>query len=235
MTRKPKPPKDNKKPHNRQIKPFAIKDCDLIAIATGRRAQNLKEMKDQLHSIHPGCIYYHFWGGLLRPKFVDPEYNNDFAAWASHGLHDPKLAERLGVIDPTDFSDIEGLRQELIEVIEQRLDENEFILRARPDQQFHFVRSQIVVFDTHHEIKMPEELAKLMPLISVGSVFYHFIDARRRPPEGMDDFRAWLSASGEKYKKLCDRLAELDPYFVTLTELRHQLSLVFSAYFKGAR
>lgn len=235
MTRKPELPKNNKKLDNRKIKPFAIKDCDLIAIATGRRAQSLKEMRDQLHSIHPGCIYYHFWGGLLRPKFVDPEYNNDFSAWASHALHDPKLAERLGVIDPTDFSNIEGLRQELIEVIEQRLDENEFIRRARPDQQFHFVRSQIVVFDTHHEIKMPEELAEIIPLISVGSVFYHFIDARRRAPEGMDDFRAWLSAWGKKYKKLCDRLAELDPYFVTLTELRHQLSLVFSAYFKGAR
>jgi hypothetical protein len=235
MTRKPRPPKNNKKPDNRKIKPFAIKDCDLIAIATGRRAQNLKEMRDQLHSVHPGCIYYHFWGGLLRPKFVDPEYNNDFAAWVSHGLHDPKLAERLAVIDPTDFSDIEGLRQELIEVIEQRLDENEFVRRARSDQQFHFVRSQIVVFDTHHEIKMPEALAKIIPRISVGSVFYHFIDARRRTPKGMDDFRAWLSASGKKYKKLCDRLAELDPYFVTLTELRHQLSLVFSSYFKGAQ
>ena len=234
MRKKPKQPNYDKERDYRKIKPFAIKDCDLIAIATGRRAQNLKELRNQLRSIHPGCIYYHFWGGLLRPKFVDPEYNNDFSAWASHALHDSKLAERLGVIDPTDFSDIEGLRQELIEIIDQRLDENEFIPRARSDQQFHFVRSQIVVFDTHHEIKMPEALAKIVPWISVGSVFYHFIDARRRPPEGIDDFRAWLSASGEKYKKLCDRLAEVDPYFVTLSALRHQLSLIFSAYFKGA-
>lgn len=216
------------------MKPFAIKDCDLIAIATGRRAQSLKEMREQLRSIHPGCIYYHFWGGLLRPKFVDPEYNNDFSAWAYHALHDPKLAERLGVIDPTDFSNIEELRQELIEAIEHRLDENEFTPRARQDQQFHFVRSQIVVFDTHHKIKSPEELAKTLPIISVGSVFYHFIDARRRTPDGIDDFRAWLLASGTKYKKLCDRLAELDPYFATLPQLRHELSLIFGAYFKGA-
>lgn len=234
MTKRPKLQQNHKNPDNRKMKPFAIKDCDLIAIATGRRAQSLKEMKDQLQSIHPGCIYYHFWGGLLRPKFVDPEYNNDFAAWVSHALHDPKLAERLGIIDPTDFSDIEGLRQELIEVIEQRLDENRFTLRSRADEQFHFVRSQIVVFDTHHKIKVPEELVNIMPLLSVGSVFYHFIDARRRPPEGIDDFRAWLSALGQKYKKLCERLAEVDPYFATLTELRHQLSLIFSAYFKGA-
>ncbi|MFQ5787036.1 MAG: DUF5752 family protein [Thermodesulfobacteriota bacterium] len=228
--------KTNRKKQNvKRIKPFAIKDCDLIAIATGKRAQNLKEMREQLLTIHQGCIYYHFWGGLLRPKFVDPEYNNDFAAWVSHALHDLKLAERLGVIDPTDFTDIEGLRQELVEVIEQRLDENEFITRARSDQQFHFVRSQIVVFDTHHEIKKPEELVNIIPHLSVGSVFYHFIDARRRTLNGIDDFRAWLSAIGKKYAKLCDRLAELDPYFVTLTELRHQLCSVFGAYFKGTK
>jgi hypothetical protein len=73
--------------NNRRIKPFAIKDCDLIAIATGMRAQNLRELRDRLTVVHPGCIYYHFWGGLLRPKFTDPEYNNDFAAWVFYGLH----------------------------------------------------------------------------------------------------------------------------------------------------
>ncbi len=217
-----------------KIKPFAIKDCDLIAIATGTRAQNLKEMKARLIAIHPGCIYYHFWGGLLRPKFVDPEYNNDFASWASHSLHDQKLAERLAVIDPTDFTDIEKLRKELIAVIEQRMDENEYVQNAMTYHRFHFVRSLIFVFDTHHEIKKPEELLKIIPKISVGSLFFHFIDARRRTPQGIDDFRAWLYALGKRYSKLCDRLAELDPYFMTLTELRQNLSSVLMGYFKGS-
>ena len=86
-----------------KIKPLQIKDCDLVAIATGVRAQNLKELRNNLLTCPPGCVYYHFWGGLIRPRFVDPEYNNDFAAWASHGIHDKKLAETLGVVDPTDF------------------------------------------------------------------------------------------------------------------------------------
>jgi hypothetical protein len=50
MREKPKPPNNDKEPHNGKIKPFAIKDCDLIAIATGRRAQSLKEMRDQCRS-----------------------------------------------------------------------------------------------------------------------------------------------------------------------------------------
>ncbi|MBN2762670.1 MAG: hypothetical protein JXR41_06240, partial [Bacteroidales bacterium] len=63
-------------------------DCALIAIATGEKAQNLRELGDKLRHIHPGCIHYHFWGNLLRPQFDDPEYQNDFAVWASHSLHD---------------------------------------------------------------------------------------------------------------------------------------------------
>ena len=60
--------------------PFVIKDCTLIAIATGEEAYNLRELHNQLKTIHPGCIYYHFWGGMLRPSFDEPEYQNDFAA-----------------------------------------------------------------------------------------------------------------------------------------------------------
>jgi len=61
------------------IDPFAVKDCALIAIATGERAHNLRELRDRLETTRPGCIYHHFWGGLLRPSFDDPEYQNDFA------------------------------------------------------------------------------------------------------------------------------------------------------------
>ena len=97
---------------------FAIKDCALVIVATGQRAQTLREMRDILRDIHPGCIYHHFWGTLLRPQLVDREYNNDFAMWCYHNLHDSTAAERLAVIDPADFSTWK-LRQEVIEVIDE--------------------------------------------------------------------------------------------------------------------
>jgi hypothetical protein len=210
---------------------FAIKDCALTAIATGRRAQNLRELRDKLLTVHPGSIYYHFWGGLLRPSFVEPEYNNDFAAWAYHGLRDRILAERLAVIDPTDFENLEDLRQELIEVIEERLDEVEVVPWSKSDQEFHFIRSQIVVIDTHNTITDPAELVSLIPHLPVSSIFYHFIDARRRTEGSTDDFRAWLVGFKEDYGKLAGNLAEIDPYFSSLIDLRDQLAMVFSDYF----
>ena len=209
---------------------FAIKDCALAIIATGRRAQTLRELRDILRDIHPGCVYQHFWGTLLRPQFDDREYNNDFAAWCHHGLHDNRVAERLAVIDPADHSDMEGLRQALIDVLEERLDETDFMLFAQADRQFHFVRSVIVVFDTHKRLSHPRELVQALPRLSVGSVFYHFIDARRREPIAVDDFRAWLLGLGPQYRGLCDSLAEVDPYFDSLFVLRERLAEVFAKH-----
>jgi len=212
--------------------PFTVQDCALAALATGKQAQNLRELRDNLLTIHPESIYYHFWGGLLRPRFDDPEYHNDFAIWTRYGLHDSVLAERLGIIDPTGFADLEALRRELVEVIEERLDESEQVSWARPDKQFYFVRSQIVVFDTYRRIERPEDLAQVVPSMSVGSIFFHFIDARRRTPGGVDDFRAWLEGCFEGYEKLCGSLAKLDPFFSSLSELRKELTNVFRFYFQ---
>ncbi len=215
---------------NSKVEPFVVKDCVLAAIATGRRAQNLRELRDHLQVVHPGSVYYHFWGCLLRPRFDDPEYNNDFASWARHALHDIRLAERLGVIDPADFTDIETLRQELIDIIEERLDETEFLNWAGRDKQFYFVRAQTVVFDTGRRLLHPNELPAAIPVLSLGSIYYHLIDARRREPQFTDDFRSWLERWGGQYADLGQQLAEIDPYFIPLAELRTQLTTIVRSY-----
>jgi hypothetical protein len=216
---------------NSKAHSFAIKDCALAAISTKKRAQNLRELGDIIRTIHPGSIYYHFWGCLLRPRFDDPEYHNDFAIWAHNGLYDEKLAERLGIIDPTNFSSMEDLRQELVEVIEERLDESELVPWSKADHQFHFLRSQVVVFDTNRRIEQPEELLKIIPSMSISSIFYHFVDARRRSPDNADDLQAWLAAF-DNYVGLREGIAEADTYFSSLNELREELTLVIAGYFE---
>lgn len=211
--------------------PFRIRDCALIPLATGQKAQNLKELRNLLREADAGCIYYAFWGGLLKPGFEHPEYANDFAAWAHAALHDDVLAERLGVIDPTEFDDLESLRRELLDVIEEHLDEIDVIAWTRRDRQFNFITSQIVVFDAQRELTEPRELAATVREMSSSSVFYHFIDARRRTEGSMDDFRAWLDGFGEHYRDLQEQLAEVDPWFSTLVELRQQLATLFEDYF----
>ena len=208
---------------SQQSPPLLVKDCALITIATGIRAQNLRELRDKLEAVHPSSIYYHFWGRLLAPSFEQPEFNNDFAAWTRHGLHDYVLAERLSVVDPTEFPDLELLRQELIEIIEERLYESALVPWAKTDQQFYFKRSKIIVFDTKQRIEEPTMLPQMLPALSLSSIFYHFIDARRRPPEGIDDFSAWLDAYGEAYAVLRNEIGSIDLYFSTMSEIRERL------------
>ncbi|HHP7230681.1 MAG TPA: DUF5752 family protein [Xenococcaceae cyanobacterium] len=210
------------------IDPFALKDCALIAIATGKQAVTLKELRDNLATINPDSIYHHFWGGLLEPRFEEREYNNDFASWGRRGLHDDKLAERLAMVDPSFYSDLEDLRQELLAIIEERLDERESLSWMVTSEPFEFIRAQIVVFDTDMRVERPEQLAELIPRLSTSSIFYHFIDARRRLPERSDDFRFWLANFNNGLSdELSNQLADIDPYFETLSELRQQLTTIF--------
>jgi hypothetical protein len=212
---------------------FKVKDCALIAIATGRRAYTLKEFRDTLLTIGKDSIYYHFWGGLVQPRFEEREYNNDFASWLRHGIHDSRLAEQLAAVDPTAHADLEELRIELVELVEQRLDESDYLPWVRAATQFEFIRSQIVVFDTHKRIEHPREMAEFLPRMSTTSIFYHFVDARRRLPDGQDDFRYWLMAFTDQCGELCRELAEVDPYFGPLTDIRQQLVDIFNRQLGG--
>lgn len=203
--------------------PFSLKDCALIAIATGRKAVTLSELRDHIREVSADSIYHHFWNGLLGVRFEEREFNNDFAAWVRHHLREPALAEQLAVIDPVEHRDIEELRRELLDIIEARLDSSETVHWLRAAHSFEFIRSQLVIFDTGQRLWQPAELATVLPEVATGTIFYHFIDARRRLADGSDDFRFWLDAFGERYQELSRRLAAIDPFFSSLSQIREEM------------
>jgi Family of unknown function (DUF5752) len=212
---------------------FLINDCALISIATGQKAITLFELRNNLTLVSLDSIYHHFWGSLLVPRFKEREFNNDFAGWVRHSLRDFVLAERLAVIDPAASNNLEELRQELLDLIEERLDENEPAGWTRGNRQFEFLRSQLVVFDANRRLEKPEDLAEQIPLLSTSSIFYHFIDARRRLSQGCDDFSQWLANLGDEHLILCKQLAAIDPYFSSLSQLRTELAALCKRYFAG--
>lgn len=217
------------KSRNNSSHPFVIRDCALVTLATGVKAQSLREFRDGIREVHQDSIYHHFWGRLLQPLFDEPEFNNDFASWARHALHEKELAERLAVVDPITFDNIEDVRNEIIEIVETRLDESEYIPYSKADQQFYFLRSQIIILDTGRKAFNPNELSEAIKTMSPSSIFYHFIDSRRRNPSGVDDFRHWLHIIGEKQDDICQQLANIDPYFSSLKWLQWRLAEIFGA------
>jgi hypothetical protein len=72
-----------------------------------------------------------------------------------------------------------------------------------------------------------------MEHLSVGSIFYHFIDARRRREDCLDDFRAWLGQFGEEYNALGELLGSVDTYFAPLVELRTRLAELLDGQSEG--
>ncbi len=208
--------------------PFAVMDCAMLIAALGRSAQTLRELRDHIAAVPPQSIAHHFHEALLRPAFDDPEYRNEFALWARRQLHDVVLAERLGAIDPIDFKDFESLRQHLLEVIEDRLAELHHVPQVERGREFHFLRSRFVVFDTGLRAETPAELADLIDRLSTGSIYFHFIEARRRPPLRVDDFSAWLEGWGTRCIRVREELAGIDFQLWTLTELRQRIARSFA-------
>jgi hypothetical protein len=64
-----------------------------------------------------------------------------------------------------------------------------------------------------------------------NSVFYHFIDARRRTTDNCDDFRNWPALFGDTDPPLIDKLTDNAPYFTSLVELRQQVAANLSKKF----
>ncbi len=205
---------------------FYIKNCSLSQIATGEKAASLYELRDKISHVGEDCIYNHFWGDRMNPKFVHSQYHNDFASWIFHQLHDQNLAEKLSIIDPTEFPTMEDLRQEVLETIELRLDDYNSVVWTGRDERFNFIGTKIIIFETPIIIQNPEQLSETVEKLPPGSIFYHFIDARIRTSEKIDDFSFWLKGFGDTYNHLIEKIQEIDPYFMTLTMLREHLAQV---------
>jgi hypothetical protein len=217
---------------NEKVKsPFCIIDCAPVQIATGLKSWSLRELRDSIVQVHPGSLYHHFWGRLISPSFDEPEYTNDFAAWAKHELHDKTTAEMLSMLRPKDFDSIETLRAELVDILEKRLDESETIHLTVAGQPFYFVRSQLVIFNTGRVIERFEEMADAVREMTSGSIFYHFIEATRRTPVRTDDFTAWIRANEPDSETVCSCINAIDPYFSSLEEIRNMIAAILEEHF----
>jgi hypothetical protein len=202
-------------------------DCAITVMSLGRSALSLRELAEHVAAVPARSLTHHFYETLLRPTFDDPEYRNDFALWAHRDLHDARLAEMFGMIDPLELLDPEEIRRALLDIVEDRLSELQEGPRAAAGREFHFLQSQTVISDTGLLANDPAELGALIPRFTPGSVFYHFVEARKRPPVRRDDFSVWISEFGRAHAALRERLEATDVQLWSLSELRDRVARCF--------
>ncbi len=206
------------------VNEFEVKDCVLLTRMSGLPpALNLRELRDRIAMCHPDVIYHHFCETTLAPSFDYPDYRNHFAVWAKHSLGDEILAERLGIIDPYAYSSTEDLRTATLEIIEERLSELSMVPWARAGHEFYFMKAITVVFDTGERIHHPDELDSAISRMTSGSIYFHVLEARRRPPIGLDDFSAWLQNFEGDWSQYIHAITSIDVTFYTLPELQKNL------------
>lgn len=189
---------------------------------TGRKARTLPELLDDMREVSASAIFYHTHERYLTHHFRTPTFFNDFAEWTSRALQEQAVAEKLGAIDMLEFTSLEDLRQALVRALESSLEINGNRVReCPPGDEFHFCKVKSFIMPTGMVANSLEEFADSLQHCTNSSTFFHFFEARLRLGHKTNDFSQWLSDLGER--RLADDIDRLDPYALTLDELKKQI------------
>ena len=206
---------------------FRFEDYEGLVMATGLRASNLRELSDILRRVDVEVIRHHLHRAPLRHRFGVWDYPNDFAQWASTSLEDHALAEKFAALDPYAHRDLETARELILDLIEEHLDELPMVPFVRPGREFHLCSGHYLALPSQREVWTLQEMRDALADLSLGSLFYHFHDARlREPGDDSDDFSRWIDGQFGSHP-IVQALRGLDFYFFSLEDLRRRLVTIF--------
>ena len=201
---------------------FQFKDCIELKELLGVKADDCSKLLELIEEVPADSIYYHTHSYFLRHYYISGPYTNDFANWAAIQLRDRVLGEKLAVITPWEGKDIEDIRTELIDTIDDYLyniKSNPFITAGQP---FYFMKSKIIEVDTKTEVGNLREFRDALKIIDASAIYNHIFEARIRIKKGKSDFYFWLERELGK-KDLADKIERLDSYMHSLEGLRGEL------------
>lgn len=222
-------------PLRREAGPFAFVACLELREFVGVRAENERHLADLIDEVSLDSIYYHTHGFFLRHKFVAGAYPNDFATWAAVQVRDRLLGERLAMVDPAQFANLQGLREELVSVIDDRLRGLQVVPSALLGEPFEFIQSRTVEIPTGTEVRTLEEFRNALLDVDASAIYFHLVEARMRLGRGQNDFAAWLE-DGLGLQALAAKVRAVDPYAGSLERARTRLiRLCDDALTAGAR
>jgi hypothetical protein len=206
---------------NDTIEPFEFKQCISISKSTGEKAVSLKELGDRLSSVSDDSIFHHTYQYFLKGHIL--EYTNDFAHWAGESLEERALAEHLSNVDPYDYKNIGDLRKELIRVIHVYLQNFPEPREVLPGNEFYFTETITLICPVGIRAKNLAEFSTAMKYIDMGSIYYHFFEARTRLGGETDDFSKWILDAFSK-KGLAEKIRAIDPFMHTLEGIKTHLT-----------
>lgn len=202
--------------------PFRFTGCWELREMLGRSARDEQQLLEAVEEIPLDSIYYHTHSFFLRHKHIAGPYPNDFATWAAIQVRDRVLGEKLGVLDPYDFCDLESLRAEIVTIIEKHLSQLQTIPRAMYGEPFHFMQSRIIEVPTGLQARTLTEFREILATVDISVIYYHTFEAILRLCRRNGDFALWIEEQ-LGLPELGQKMSHLDPYMTSLENIRHQI------------
>ena len=211
------------------VQPFVFHTERRLVVLTGRKASNLQELLCHLRQVSGSCVFYHTHVAYLTQHFERPRFYNEFANWASHALQEERLAERLAAIDLLAITSIRDLREAIAIAIQKHVDADTKTPRqCPPGDEFHFCEAKSFIMPTGQVAPDVPQFFQTVEQVSNTCLHFHFFEARLRLERPTNDFSLWLRDLGET--RLARRIDRLNPYAMTLDELKHEIVKVGRRY-----
>src|SRR5262249_27962207 len=149
--------------------PFRFISCMELREVLGKRAMDEHRLLELIEEVPADSIYYHTHSSFLRHAYTQQVYSNDFATWAVLYAQDRVLGERLGVLDPFAFGDIEQLRGEIIRILAEHLNHSTGASRWVVNEPFEFIRSHIIEIPLGLETRTLSEFCDALTNVEIGA------------------------------------------------------------------
>ena len=204
--------------------PFRFVGCVEIREVLGRKAADVEQLLTCIETVPLDSIYYHTHSYFLRYEHGPTLFPSDFATWAAISVRDRVLSERLGLIDPFEFRDLEALRGQIVSTIDEHLKSLWSVPRLAHGAPFEFVSSHIIEVDLEVSANSLDEFRDRLATVDRSALFNHICEAKIRKGRRSGDFIIWIgSEEGLKMPDLANRLGGIQPLGLTLEGIRSQM------------
>jgi hypothetical protein len=206
-------------------KPFYFNTSEHLLRIERERAANLAELLQSLRECADDSIFQHTFRTLQEHHFIRQGFSNDFAHWSLSACHEPILAELLASVDVREFTSIEGLRQRMVEIVEEFLNSHPRSADRHAHEPFYFCAADIVVLPTPFAPDTLPGFVEGLRKVSIHSIHHHFIEARLRLHLMSNDFSQWLEEEVGLYEA-AEAIERIDIYTNTMEGVRQQIARI---------
>lgn len=192
-----------------------------------QRAATIGELLEALKVCPDDSIFQHTFRTLQEHHFIRQGFSNDFAHWSLFACHEPILAEKLASVDVREFTAIGGLRQRMIEIIEDHVQRHPRSFSEPANEPFYFCASDTVILPTPFVADSLDAFLDGLRQVSVHSIHHHFIEARLRLHLMSNDFSQWLEEELD-LREIADLIERIDIYTNTMEGVRQKIGQIVS-------